>query len=292
MKTLNELSDLVRLNEPLAPQTWLKVGGPAQMFAEPDSVEALTTLVKLAKQQEIPVRMLGGGSNLLIRDEGVGGLIIKLSGEAFQKIEVQGNLVRAGGAALLSNVISQSVSAGLAGLESLVGIPGTIGGAVKGNSGGRHGEIGDFVRSIEVLTADGEQVFRSGDELSFEYRFSGISELVILSVELELKPGDIDEITRRMRQLWISKKASQPFSFQSAGCIFKNPRGLSAGALIEQSGLKGTRVGGAEVSDRHANFIVTHPGATSTDVLNLIDLIRSRVHEKQSIELEIEINIW
>lgn len=262
------------------------------MFAEPDSVESLTTLVKLAKQQEIPVRMLGGGSNLLIRDEGVGGLIIKLSGEAFQKIEVQGNLVRAGGAALLSNVISQSVSAGLAGLESLVGIPGTIGGAVKGNSGGRHGEIGDFVRSIEVLTADGEQVFRSGDELSFEYRFSGISELVILSVELELKPGDIDEITRRMRQLWISKKASQPFSFQSAGCIFKNPRGLSAGALIEQSGLKGTRVGGAEVSDRHANFIVTHPGATSTDVLNLIDLIRSRVHEKQSIDLEIEINIW
>lgn len=292
MKTLNELSDLVRLNEPLALHTWLKVGGLAQMFAEPHSMEELEHLVKLAHQQGVPVRMLGSGSNLLIRDEGVSGLIIKLTGEAFQAIDVEGPIIRAGGAALLSNVISQSVSAGLAGLESLVGIPGTIGGAVKGNSGGRHGEIGDFVRSIEVLTSQGEHFSRSGDELSFEYRFSGISELVILSVELELKPGDIDVITRRMRQLWITKKASQPFSFQSAGCIFKNPRGLSAGALIEQSGLKGTRVGGAEVSDRHANFIVTHSGATSTDVLNLIDLIRSRVREKQSIDLETEINIW
>jgi len=292
MTNLNELSDLVRLNEPLAPHAWLKVGGPAQMFAEPRSVEELEQLVKRADQQGIPMRMLGAGSNLLIHDEGVSGLVIKLSDTAFQQVHVEETVVRAGGAALLSNVISESVSAGLAGLETLVGIPGTVGGAVKGNAGGRHGEIGDFVKSVDVLTSRGERFTRTGDELSFEYRSSGINELVILSVEFELKPGDVEEITRRMRQLWITKKASQPFSFQSAGCIFKNPRGLSAGALIEQSGLKGTRIGGAEVSDRHANFIVTHPEATSTDVLNLIDLIRSRVREKQGLELENEIVIW
>ncbi|WP_437226632.1 UDP-N-acetylmuramate dehydrogenase [Planctomicrobium sp. SH661] len=292
MKTLNDLRDIVRMNEPMAPHTWLKVGGPAQMFAEPRTVEELEQLVRAADAEGLPVRMLGGGSNLLIRDEGVSGLIIKLTGEAFTKVEVDGTIVRAGGAASLSNVISQSVSEGLSGLETLVGIPGTIGGAVKGNAGGRHGEIGDHVRSVDVMTSRGERFSRSGDELVFEYRFSGINELVILSVELELRQGDIDEITRRMRQLWITKKASQPFSFQSAGCIFKNPRGLSAGALIEQSGLKGTRIGGAEVSDRHANFIITHSGATSTDVLNLIDLIRSRVREKHGLELESEITIW
>lgn len=262
------------------------------MYAEPKSFEELQRLVKAADSQGLPVRMLGGGSNLLIRDEGVSGLVLKLDPAAFSKIEFDGNIVRAGGAALLSNVISQSVSHGLAGLETLVGIPGTIGGAVKGNAGGRHGEIGEFVKSVEVVTSRGERFQRSGDELSFAYRFSGINELAILSVELELKPGDPDEITRRMRQVWITKKALQPFTFQSAGCIFKNPRGLSAGALIEQSGLKGTRVGNAEVSDRHANFIITHPGATSSDVLNLIDLIKSRVHEKHGLDLELEIVIW
>ncbi|WP_437187661.1 UDP-N-acetylmuramate dehydrogenase [Planctomicrobium sp. SH668] len=292
MTTLTKLGDLIRFNEPMAQHTWLKVGGPSQMYSEPRTVEDLEKLIKAAEADGVPVRMIGGGSNLLIRDEGVSGLIIKLTGDAFTGVQIEGTTVRAGGATSLSNVISQSVSEGLAGLETLVGIPGTIGGAVKGNAGGRHGEIGGLVKSVDVMTSRGERFSRSGDELTFGYRFSSINELVILSVELELKQGDIDEITRRMRQLWITKKASQPFSFQSAGCIFKNPRGLSAGALIEQSGLKGTKVGNAEVSDRHANFIVTHAEATSADVLNLIDLIRSRVNEKHGIELETEIAIW
>ncbi|SFI17141.1 UDP-N-acetylmuramate dehydrogenase [Planctomicrobium piriforme] len=292
MTLLTDFGNKIRLDEPLAQHTWLKLGGPAQMFAEPESVEELQALVQAADAEEIPVRLLGGGSNLLIRDEGVSGLVIRLAGDVLSSVSVEGNIVHAGGAALLSHVISQSVSAGLAGLESLVGIPGTIGGAVRGNAGGRHGEIGEVVRSVEVMTTRGEVFVRSGDELTFEYRFSSINELVILSVELDLKRGDVEELTRRMRQLWITKKASQPFSFQSAGCIFKNPRGLSAGSLIEQSGLKGTRIGGAEVSDRHANFIVTHAGATSADVLNLIELIQSRVRERHGIDLEVEIKIW
>jgi UDP-N-acetylmuramate dehydrogenase len=292
MIALEDVRELIRLDEPLAPHTWLKVGGPAQLFAEPSSVEDLQRLVKAADAEDIPIRVLGGGSNLLVRDEGVSGLVIRLVGEAFTQVVVEGTHVRAGGAAPLSHVISHSVSEGLSGLETLVGIPGTVGGAVRGNAGGRHGEIGDYVRSVEVITSRGDCFSRSGDELTFEYRFSGINELAILTVELELKPGNIEEITRRMRQLWITKKATQPFSFQSAGCIFRNPRGMSAGTLIEQSGLKGTRIGGAEVSDRHANFIVTHAGATSADVLNLIDVIKSRVNEAHGIELELEIKIW
>ncbi len=292
MTRLTELQNLVRRNEPLAPLTWLKIGGPAQMYAEPTSVDELRQLVQAAAADEVPVRLLGGGSNLLVRDEGVSGLVIRLAGDVFHQVDIAGETVTAGGAALLSHVISQSVGAGLAGLESLVGIPGTIGGAVRGNAGGRHGEIGEWVESVEVMTQTGEIFRRSGDELTFEYRFCSINELVILSVELGLKSGDVDELTRRMRQLWITKKASQPFSFQSAGCIFKNPRGLSAGSLIEQSGLKGTRIGGAEVSDRHANFIITHEGATSADVLNLIELIQTGVQAKHGIDLEVEIKIW
>lgn len=292
MTLLTEFADQIRLDEPLAQHTWLKIGGPAQVFAEIKSVEALKRIVKAAEAEGIPVRILGGGSNLLIRDEGVSGLVIQLSGDEFKQITIEGTTVRAGGSALLSHVISQTVSAGLAGLECLVGIPGTVGGAIRGNAGGRHGEIGQFVKSVEVMTSQGEIVTRSGDALTFGYRTSSITDDVILSAELDLKTGDIDELTRRMRQVWITKKASQPFSFQSAGCIFKNPRGLSAGSLIEQAGLKAMRIGGAEVSDRHANFIVTTPGATSADVLNLISAIQARVREHHGIDLETEITIW
>ncbi len=292
MTRLTEMSDLIRFDEPLAPLTWLKIGGPAQMFAEPRSIDELQKLVKAADAEEIPVRVLGGGSNLLVRDEGVSGLVIHLQGDAFTQVSVSGTTVKAGGAALLSHAISESVSAGLAGLESLVGIPGTIGGAIRGNAGGRHGEIGQFVKSVEVMTAGGDIFSRSGDELTFEYRFCSINELVILSAEFELKEGQTEELTRRTRQLWITKKATQPFSFQSAGCIFKNPRGLSAGSLIEQSGLKGTKIGGAEVSDRHANFIVTSSEATSADVLNLIEVIQTRVRATHGIDLELEIKVW
>jgi UDP-N-acetylmuramate dehydrogenase len=143
-----------------------------------------------------------------------------------------------------------------------------------------------------VLTAKGERFIRREDELSFSYRNSSINELVILEGEFQLQDDSADEITRRMKKLWIMKKATQPMASQSAGCIFRNPRGLSSGALIEQAGLKGTRVGGAEVSDRHANFVITHPEATSSDVLRLIDLIQSKVSEQFGVELELEIQVW
>ena len=195
-------------------------------------------------------------------------------------------------ALLLSHVIAETIRVGLAGFENLAGIPGTIGGAVRGNSGGRLGEISQYVESVTGITLLGEKVVRLKDELSFDYRQSNLDDLVILEAEFVLTPGDPDAISQILKKNWIAKKSVQPLSSQSAGCIFKNPRGQRAGAMIEQAGLKGTRVGGAEISDRHANFIVTHPGAKSSDVLRLIDLIRSKISEQFGVHLESEIKIW
>ncbi len=292
MSSLEDFSEITRRDEPLAPHTWLKVGGCAQYFIQPRHRDELTQVVHCCHENEIPVRVLGGGSNLLIRDEGVRGVVIQIAGEGFSQIEIEDTVVRSGGGALLSQLISQTVRAGLAGLETLAGIPGTVGGALHGNAGGRSGDIGQYVQSATVLTDRSETFTRTEDELSFAYRYSSIDELAVLECTFRLQQEDPDEITRRMRKLWIMKKAIQPLSFQSAGCIFKNPRGLSAGALIEQAGLKGTRIGEAEISDRHANFIVTQPGAKSTDVEQLIELARSQVAEQFGVDLEPEIEIW
>lgn len=294
MSLLDTFPDITTPDQALAPLTWMKVGGLAQFVVQPRGADELQEVVTYCNQHEIPLRILGGGSNVMIRDEGVSGAVLRLTDASFAEIEVEGTTARAGSGALLSALISATVKENLAGLETLAGIPGTVGAALKGNAGGKSGDIGQFVSSVTVLTATGERFVRSreSDELSFEYRESSINELVILQGEFQLTEDDGDEITRRMRKIWIMKKATQPLASQSAGCIFKNPRGLSAGALIEQAGLKGTRVGGAEISDRHANFIVTHPEATSDDVMRLVDLARSKVTEEFGVDLELEIQIW
>ena len=270
----------------------MKIGGPAQYFIQPRNAEELAEVVRCCHEGQIPIHILGGGSNLLVRDEGVSGVVVRLSADEFSRIEIDGSQVHAGAGALLSTLITQSVKAGLAGIDTLVGIPGTVGGALHGNAGGRSGDIGQHVHSARVLTAAGEFHTRTEDELSFAYRQSSLTELTILSAVFDLHPDDPNEITRRMRKLWIMKKATQPLTFQSAGCIFKNPRGMSAGLLIDQAGLKGTRVGNAEISDRHANFIIAHENACSQDVLRLIDLARSKVSEQFGVDLELEIKIW
>ncbi|MBI1312974.1 UDP-N-acetylmuramate dehydrogenase [bacterium] len=292
MSLLDQFSEITQADQPLAPLTWMKVGGLAQYLVEPRTPDELQQVVEYCHAERVPVHVLGGGSNVLVRDEGVSGAVIRLTSDEFARVSVNGTVVTAGSGALLSNVISESVKAGLAGLDTLVGIPGTVGGALKGNAGGRSGDIGQFVSSVTVLTVKGDRFVRKEDELSFAYRKSSINELVVLEAEFQLKAGAPDEITQRMRKLWIMKKASQPLASQSAGCIFKNPRGLSAGALIDQSGLKGARVGNAEISDRHANFIVTHDGATADEVLRLIDVVRSKVAEQFGVDLELEIQIW
>jgi UDP-N-acetylmuramate dehydrogenase len=292
MSSFEEFAEIVKRDEPLAPYTWLKLGGPAQYFIEPRNEDELLSVVRVCCEQGIPVRVLGGGSNLIVRDEGVSGAVLRLSDPSFAQVRIEGNRVIAGGGALLSHVITETVRAGLAGFENLAGIPGTIGGALHGNVGGRYGEISQYVRKVTVLTASGEKLVRSEDELLFDYRQSNLDELLILEAEFELQPDSPDQISDRLRKIWITKKASQPLSSQTAGCIFKNPRGQRAGQLIEQSGLKGTRIGGAEISDRHANFIVTHEGASTGDVLRLMDLVRSKVSDQFGVHLEPEVKIW
>jgi len=292
MAFLTGLEEFTRLREPLAPHTWFHLGGPAEYFAEPRSLDELSALVRRCHETETAVRLLGGGSNLLVRDEGVPGVVVRLPDAAFGTISVDGQRVKAGGGAKLGHVISTSVREGLAGLEPLVGIPGTLGGALHGNAGSRGGDVGQWARRAKVMTRRGEILQRERAELHFAYRESSLDELVILEAEFELEKDDPTELTKRMQKQWIVKKASQPLGHQSAGCIFKNPRGISAGMLIDQAGLKGSRVGGAEVSERHANFIVADSSATSQDVLKLIELMRNRVADRFGVELESEIEIW
>lgn len=282
----------VKRAEPLAPHTWFHLGGPAEFFAEPSSIDQLQALVRRCREASTPVRVLGGGSNILVRDEGVAGVVVRLAAPAFSDITLDKDILSAGGGAKLGHAISTSVREGRAGLEALVGIPGTIGGALHGNAGSRGGDIGQWACQATVMTRAGEIQERMRDELVFAYRESSLDELVILGAKFQLEEDDPEELTKRMQKQWIVKKASQPLGHQSAGCIFKNPRGMSAGMLIEQAGLKNTRIGQAEVSDRHANFIIADPGATSSDVLKLIDVVRERVLERLGIELETEIEVW
>jgi UDP-N-acetylmuramate dehydrogenase len=289
---LAEFDAIIRRNEPLAPYTYLKLGGPAEMLVQPRSRAELSAVVRRCGEEDVPLRVLGSGCNMLVRDEGVGGAVLRLTEPAFCEVTVEGRRVRAGTGATVSALISETARRGLAGLETLVGIPGTVGGALRTNAGDNRGDIGQFVRQVAVLDSRGAVLVRERDELHFTDRSSNLDDPVLLSAEFDLDADSTDAIVKRMRKAWILRKAALPLSFQSAGRVFKNPRGLSASALVEQAGLARTKVGGAEVSDRDANYIVVHPGASSRDVLRLIDLMRSRVQERFSVELEQEIVVW
>ncbi|MCA9230862.1 MAG: UDP-N-acetylmuramate dehydrogenase [Planctomycetales bacterium] len=292
MTVVSGFEKIVRRDEPLADRTWLRLGGVAAFYAEPRSVDELAALVRRCCDEEVPIRVLGSGSNVLVRDDGVSGMVVSLSGRVFSEIQISGGRLVAGGGALLAHAIGETVRAGLAGLEPLVGIPGTLGGALHGNSGSRGGDIGQWACRATVMTRTGEILQRNREDLVFAYRQSSLDELVILNAEFQLEEDDPEQLTKRMQKQWIVKKASQPLSHQNVASVFKNPRGMSAGMLIDQAGLKGTRVGAVEVSQRHANFIVAEEGATSQDVLRLIDMIRSRVAERLGVELETELEIW
>ncbi|HKI32242.1 MAG TPA: UDP-N-acetylmuramate dehydrogenase [Gemmataceae bacterium] len=292
MHALADFADVVKPNERLAPYMHLRLGGPAEFLVQPRSREELSAVVRRCFQERLPLRILGGGCNVLVRDEGVKGVVLRLSEPAFTQVTVEGNQVRAGSGAAVSALISQAARHGLAGLETLVGIPGTVGGALRCNAGDRSGDISQFVRHVEVLDSRGETQVRERDELRFGYHSSNLDDPVILTTEFRLESDAPDAIVKRMRRAWIQRKASQPLSYQPACRVFRNPRALSAAALIEQTGLARTRVGGAEVSERDSNYIVIHPDGSSRDVLRLIDLIRSRVQERFNVELELEVTIW
>ena len=291
-KSIEDFSEILQRDERLSRHTWLRLGGPAQYFVTPRTEAELLEVIQTCRRQQLPIYVLGSGSNLLVREAGVQGVVVKVVEPLLGEVKIDGTSLTAGGGALLSHVVAEAVRSGLGGIEYLVGIPGTIAGAVVGNSGGRTGDVGQLISSVRVLTQDNEIAVRRGDELSFSYRRSSIQDLLVLSATLELTRDASEELPKRMRKNWIIKRSTQPLADQSAGCIFRNPRGLSAGALIEQCGLKGLSVGKARISERHANFIVTEDGATTRDVEQLIGKIQKAVAEKFAVDLELEIKVW
>ena len=286
------LEHILRQDEPLAPWNWLRLGGPAQYFAEPTTAEELQRLVQRCRAEDIPVRLLGGGSNVLIPDAGLPGVTLALTAAVFSEIRVDGTRLRVGGGAKLGQVISTAAREGLAGLEALVAIPGTVGGGLHGNAGTQNVDLGQWTAEATVMTRAGEILVRTREEMHFSYRKSTLDELVILEAVFALNEDNPREVTRRMQKEWIVRRARQPGGDVPCARLFKDRGGMEARELLEEAGLKGTRVGGAELSDLHPNFVIAHPGCTSDDVLRLMDLARTQVRERTGVELEPELEIW
>jgi len=294
MNLFADLGEICRPKVRLGPMTWFRIGGPADWLVEPRDEEDLAVVAHRCREADMPLRVLGLGANLLIGDGGVRGAVLRLASPHFQRIEIEGERVTAGAGAHLTKLVKGTVGAGLAGLEALAGIPGTVGGGVRMNCGGKYGELASSVEGVRVLGARGGLREKSRGELGFSYRHSELGEDVVLSATFSLKTSDAREVQERYREIWRYKAETQPpLEDCSAGCIFKNPKeGPSAGKLIDESGLKGTRVGGAEVSDIHANFIVTHDGAKAADVVRLIEQIEERVLARTGVRLQREVQIW
>ena len=279
----------VLFNELLSRHTSFKIGGPAEIWIEPADVIELRLILTYARMNSHPVFIIGNGSNLLVSDNGVTGFVLKLSAHEFKKIEVVNETVVVGGAVQLSHLIEKMCSLGLSGLEPFVGIPGSIGGSVFMNVGAWDAQFGDYVQSATIMQSDGSIVNLDKDELGFEYRTcKGIETGIVLDVVLDLAKASKEEIEKRFKKYSDARTDSQPKG-SSAGCVFKNNNEIPTGRLIDKLGLKGTRIGGAVVSDTHANFIVNDNQATARDVVHLMKKIKARVLEVEGIHLEPEI---
>ena len=292
MKLFAGLDEIVSENEPLAPHTWFRLGGPARYFLRPRTVEELKEVVRRCRENSVPMYVLGAGANLLVDDAGVKGAVIHLMQGDFRDVGFTDVGVRACAGADMGKLVLRCVREGKSGLECLTGIPGSVGGCVRMNAGGAFGDIGSSVESVTVMSEDGEVFTRFRTDLAFGYRTTNIASKFILGAEFRLSDDDPHRILKQVKEIWIYKKNTQPLGYRNAGCVFKNPRGLSAGALIDRAALKGQHVGGAFVSDRHANFILVREGATASDVLKLINIIRETVYRKSEVYLELELEVW
>ena len=286
------LEEAVTENVPLAPYTWYKIGGPARYFVRPRTVEELQEASRRCLESQIPIYVLGLGANLLVGDAGVDGAVFRFDQEYWRRVKYTKNIVDVGAGVDMQRLVLRTCKQGLAGIECLAGIPGTIGGGIRMNAGGKFGDVGAVVTKVQVMSDDGTLFERYKDDLVFDYRSTNISARFILGATLELDQEDPEQIMKRTKEIWFYKRNTQPLNTKNCGCIFKNPRGLSAGALIDQAGLKGMRVGGAEVSEKHANFIIAHPGCMADDVMKLVKIIREKVYDKNQIHLESEVQIW
>ena len=282
---------VLRCDEPLAKRTTLRVGGPADLYAEPGSEADLSVMLKFCAEHQVPVFILGRGSNLLVRDGGFRGMVICLAQKAFSEIQVAGNHLFCGAGARLKSVAMEAKKAGLSGLEFLEGIPGSVGGALRMNAGAMGGSMFGVVVSVRSMDFAGLSHERPASALTVSYRkcASLVSEIA-LSADLVGSPASREVIEKRMAEYNRKRWESQPAA-SSAGCIFKNPLTIPAGKLIDELKLKGTRVGGAMVSLEHGNFLVNDGTATARDVLELIELVRARAKQERDIELHTEVEI-
>lgn len=290
-----EFREFVTESAPLAPLTGFRLGGPAAALARPRGPEELLAVWRRAREEGIAPRVLSGGSNVLVREPGVGGLVVHLESPAFSDVSTTAaGELEAGAAVPLTALCSQAARGGLAGLETLAGIPGTVGGALADNAGTRHHTIRKLLRSVTVLTPAGELTTLEPDALSDRPGPGGaFADSVIVSATFALNAEDSETIVRRMRRAWIVRREHQPYGHQSAGYVFRDPSpDRAAAAVIEAAGLRGTRAGTVEISDRNANFLIAHPGANSDDVLRLIEHVRDKVAKELRIELDLHLHVW
>ncbi len=289
---LNDLNGRVERDAPLAPHTWYKVGGRASFLVSPSDQDELAAVLRAAADDGCPVKVLGVGANVLVRDGGFDGLVIRLDAPSFCETRFEDAQVYVGAGVPLMELTRTCAYRGLAGIEALAGVPASIGGAIRMNAGGRLGQMSDVVEEATLVDTRGEVRVQSRQELRFGYRASAVGDRIVTSAVLALMQSDVKETVPHFLSVWREKTGSQPISARSAGCVFKNPAGQSAGALIDRAGLKSFTSGGAMVSDRHANFIVAHESATAADVLAVIDHVRTTVDRECGVALELEIDIW
>jgi UDP-N-acetylmuramate dehydrogenase len=296
-KLSGQVSGKIRFMERLSMHTSFRIGGPADIWIEPADVNELRKILAFAKDRRMKVSVIGRGTNILARDEGFRGIVIHLGSPEFKRLTVKGARLKVGAGFSLPQLVSLCCDRGLAGLESLVGIPGTVGGAIFMNAGGASNPIfrnfGDFITSVKAMDYSGRILRLAKSDLEFGYRKSNLARWIIVEVELLLRMESGASLSSRASKFLKMKKAKQVLDSLSAGCVFKNPKDsqFTSGQMIDSLGLKGKSIGGAEVSKRHANFIVNRKGATCADVMGLIRLIRKRVEDNYKVKLELEVSV-
>lgn len=288
VKVLDE--DQIKPEEPMKNHVTFRVGGPADFFVTPKNYEELSGVLKCCAKYEMPCYIMGNGSNLLVSDQGYRGVVIQLFRQ-LNDIQCEGNVIRAQAGALLSAVANRALEEKLTGFEFAAGIPGTLGGACVMNAGAYGGEMKDVLKSVTVLTREGERITLQKNELELGYRTSIIAkkDYIVLEAEIELEAGDAEEIKAVMDDLKERRTTKQPLEYPSAGSTFKRPEGYFAGKLIQESGLQGFQVGGAQVSEKHCGFVINKDQATAADIAELIRQVQDRVEEKFGVRLETEV---
>ena len=284
-------SEAIALNEPMSKHTTFRIGGNADMFVSPKTSQ-VPQIMKLAEEYQVPVTIIGNGSNLLVGDKGIRGLVVSF-GKAAEYVEVKENHITAGAGALLSKVASEALKNSLAGFEFAAGIPGTLGGALVMNAGAYGGEIKDVLVSAKVLTKEGEVKEVLAEDLDLSYRHSCIpkNEYIVLEATIALEKGNEDAIREMMADFRNRRVDKQPLEYPSAGSTFKRPEGYFAGKLIQDADLRGYTVGGAQVSEKHCGFVVNKGGATAADVCKLIADVKKQVYDKFQVEMEPEVKM-